>query len=254
MAKNGEFSVVEEPEEDSLLLEGDLTNSNNDDLTDDDDDGDGADDDNNNNNNKPRQRLEYAALFPSDTFNTASSGSVHHQQFMQIQVGDLALARKAWKKRRRSGSPLLVPCSVLNLDRTSLVRDNLLYLLYKFGTDQKDGTVLSLGELRRRYKSHLRGSLSVREEKKEDFFCIVVLVRYIISSYASCICGLSFFLIGTKPYTICFCRNTQLAWDTKIHETWSKSSSKPKPFRIPTEPKYLPYPVAKVTMMLMKSI
>ena len=158
-AKNGEFSVVEEPEDSpnvdlgSAILVEEEEALETPQLQQQNQNQDSSDD-------KPRQRLEYAALFPSDSFNTATAAFAH-QQYMQIQVGDLALARKAWKKRRRSGSPLLVPCSVLNLDRTSLVRDNLLYLLYKFGTSQKDGTVLSLGELKRRYKSHLRGSLTV---------------------------------------------------------------------------------------------
>ena len=170
-AKNGEFSVVEDPE-DGDHPNVDLGNVMSVEEAEEVVEEEAVEDtpqlqkqqqqpQNHQDSEKSRQRLEYAALFPSDSFNTATAAFAH-QQYMQIQVGDLALARKAWKKRRRSGSPLLVPCSVLNLDRTSLVRDNLLYLLYKFGISQKDGTVLSLGELKRRYKSHLRGSLTVR--------------------------------------------------------------------------------------------
>jgi hypothetical protein len=95
--------------------------------------------------------LEYAALLPS--------GQANH--VLQVQVGNLSLARKAWKKRRRSGSPLLVPCSILNLDRTTMLRWNCIYLLYKFGSAQKDGVVMSLDDLTKRHKSHLKGQLMV---------------------------------------------------------------------------------------------
>ena len=92
--------------------------------------------------------LEYAALRP---------GTV-----VQVQVGDLSLARKAWKKRRRTGSPLLVPCSVLNIDRRSAVRWNLIFLLEKFGQPgkgKKGGVVMSVKDLARSYRSFLKSSL-----------------------------------------------------------------------------------------------
>ncbi|KAL7565242.1 hypothetical protein ACA910_014540 [Epithemia clementina (nom. ined.)] len=102
--------------------------------------------------------VQYAALEP---------GTV-----VQIQVGDIALARKAWKKRRRSGSPLLVPCSVLNADRASAIRWNLIYLLEKFGVAPSSGSSsssssnnksheirISFSSLNQRYRSHLKGSL-----------------------------------------------------------------------------------------------
>jgi hypothetical protein len=93
-----------------------------------------------------RPKSQYAALAP---------GTVVH-----IKVGDISLARKAWKKRRRSGSPLLVPCSVLNVDRQSTVRWNLIYLLEKFGTSTSgQGIRISLGELGRRSRTHLKTSL-----------------------------------------------------------------------------------------------
>ena len=98
--------------------------------------------------NPPSPVLQYAALPP---------GTV-----VQIQVGDVGLARKAWKKRRRSGSPLLVPCSVLNVDRASTVQWNLIYLLEKFGqkAGNKGGVRLSVAELAKRYRSHLKTSLA----------------------------------------------------------------------------------------------
>jgi len=90
-------------------------------------------------------RSEYGALAP---------GTV-----VQVQVGDLSLARKAWKKRRRTGSPLLVPCSILNVDRRSMVRWNLMFLLEKFGQAQADGIQISASNLSQRYRKFLSSSL-----------------------------------------------------------------------------------------------
>ena len=94
-----------------------------------------------------KQRPEYGALAP---------GTV-----VQVQIGDLSLARKAWKKRRRTGSPLLVPCSVLNVDRQSMVRWNLIYLLEKFGKSQRDGISITETELSKHYRNFLKFPLSV---------------------------------------------------------------------------------------------
>jgi hypothetical protein len=80
--------------------------------------------------------IQYAALAP---------GAV-----VQIQVGDVSQARKAWKKRRRTGSPLLVPCSVLTVDRQAMVRWNLIYLLDKFGSGP-NRLRISLSEMARRH-------------------------------------------------------------------------------------------------------
>lgn len=93
------------------------------------------------------QKPEYGAL---------SQGTV-----VQIQVGDIALARKAWKKRRRTGSPLLVPCSVLNVDRQSMVRWNMIYLLEKFGRGTKDGIEISASDMAGKYRTFLKSSLQV---------------------------------------------------------------------------------------------
>ena len=104
--------------------------------------------DNSDSSSSTGSSFQYAALEP---------GTV-----VQIQVGDISLARKAWKKRRRSGSPLLVPCSVLNADRASTIRWNLIYLLEKFGTsgnNKNDGIRISFVSLKQRYRSHLKGSL-----------------------------------------------------------------------------------------------
>lgn len=95
------------------------------------------------------KRPEYGAMAP---------GTV-----VQVQIGDLALARKAWKKRRRTGSPLLVPCSILCVDQRSMVRWNLIFLLEKFGTPKADGIQITSSELVQRYRTFLKSSLQVRK-------------------------------------------------------------------------------------------
>ena len=63
---------------------------------------------------------------------------------VQVRLGEMSQARKAWKKRRRSGSPLLVPVNILGLDRTSLVRNNVQAILLKYGnpiTNKSSGGV-----------------------------------------------------------------------------------------------------------------
>jgi len=91
---------------------------------------------------------------------------------VQVQVGDLSLARKAWKKRRRTGSPLLVPCSIISVDRQSAVRWNLVFLLEKFGrpsnNKRKAGISMSLKELALAYRTYLKSSL-LRQSKALGF-------------------------------------------------------------------------------------
>jgi hypothetical protein len=118
---------------------------------------------------------EYGALAP---------GTV-----VQVQIGDLSLARKAWKKRRRTGSPLLVPCSILTVDRNSMVRWNLIHLLEKFGSAQSDGIAMTVGELSQQYKSFLKSSLLVRFFLffKYYFRCfLAALVVLVEGSVCSC--------------------------------------------------------------------
>lgn len=105
-----------------------------------------------------KKKTEFAALSPGCA--------------VEIQVGDVSLARKAWKKRRRSGSPLLVPCSILTVDRKKMIRMNILYLVQKFGKplSQIEGQevgfhssdiCLSFGDINKYYSSHLGTSLAV---------------------------------------------------------------------------------------------
>ena len=118
------------------------------------------------NSNEPP--LPHAAAAAAVLSPTSSSASIQYAAMtpgtvVHIQVGNVQLARKAWKKRRRSGSPLLVPCSILSVDRISTVRWNVLYLLQKFGQSRTNsktsGIQLSFAEITQRYRSHLKGSL-----------------------------------------------------------------------------------------------
>ena len=86
-------------------------------------------------------------------------------------MGNVTLARKAWKKRRRSGSPLLVPCSILSVDEKSMVQWNILYLLQKYGMPltkvqkqqcgihSRNDVCLSMKDINRYYERHLKSSL-----------------------------------------------------------------------------------------------
>lgn len=107
---------------------------------------------------EPEKKTEFAALSPGCS--------------VEIQVGDVSQARKAWKKRRRSGSPLLVPCSILTVDRKKMIRMNILHLVQKFGKplsqieSQEVGfhssdICLSFGDINKLYSSHFRTSLAV---------------------------------------------------------------------------------------------
>ena len=119
-----------------------------------------------NNNNSPRPGLEYAVLRP---------GTV-----VRIQVGDPAVARKAWKKRRRTKSPLLVPCSIVTVEHLAMVRWNLLFLLEKFGRQEKKhqpGIVLSAPQLARYYRSYLKSSSLTQQATRLGYPTISALLR-----------------------------------------------------------------------------
>lgn len=104
---------------------------------------------------KPHQNQKEKTASASIFYSALSPGTV-----VQIQVGDVGKARKAWKKRRRSGSPLLVPCSVLSVDRQAFVRWNCMYLLEKFGSPTSYGGIeLELTQLIERHKTHLKTGL-----------------------------------------------------------------------------------------------
>ena len=144
-----------------------------------------------------------SATPPAENKNKPEYGALSPGTVVQVQVGDVSLARKAWKKRRRTGSPLLIPCSVLNVDRQSMVRWNLIYLLEKFGQAREGGVELSATQLSKRYRTYLKSSLQVSflvsclVSVSIPFNCVEHFVlRHFLSSYFSS----TFFLL---------CRMTQ---------------------------------------------
>lgn len=83
-------------------------------------------------------------------------------QVVSIRIGDTSLARKAWKKRRRSGSPILVPCTIMGMNRDLMVKYNLINLLHRFGKSSKgnnSGVVLTVGAIVKLYKYRFGGDL-----------------------------------------------------------------------------------------------
>ena len=91
------------------------------------------------------------------------SASLLPGQIVTVRIGDMSNPRKAWKKRRRSGSPILVPCTILGMNRETMVKYNLMNLLHRFGKPQEheshNGVVLSVGAAVKLYKHRLGGNL-----------------------------------------------------------------------------------------------
>ena len=87
-------------------------------------------------------------------------------QVLNIRVGDMSQPRKAWKKRRRTGSPVLVPCSICGMDRYWMVTGNIMNILHRFGKpmgkETHNGVALTVGALVKLYKYRLGGNLLVR--------------------------------------------------------------------------------------------
>lgn len=83
-------------------------------------------------------------------------------QTLRIQIGDVSASRKAWKKRRRNASPILIPCSVLGMNREWMVRWNVMTLLHQIGEENgaAGGAVAATaGKLGRAYRQRLGGDL-----------------------------------------------------------------------------------------------
>ncbi len=111
--------------------------------------------------NQSEDKGEMSSSLETTTSKRPEYGAMAPGTVVQVQIGDLSLARKAWKKRRRTGSPLLVPCSILSVDQRSMVRWNLIFLLEKFGIPKADGIQISSNELVQRYRTFLKSSLQV---------------------------------------------------------------------------------------------
>mmetsp|Transcript_22479 Transcript_22479/g.54376 ORF Transcript_22479/g.54376 Transcript_22479/m.54376 type:complete len:569 (-) Transcript_22479:89-1795(-) len=104
------------------------------------------------NDGSPREILndnnELALLLPGQT--------------LRIQIGDISASRKAWKKRRRNASPILIPCSVLGMNREWMVRWNVMTLLHMVGEESSaaGGAVgATAGKIGRAYRQRLGGHL-----------------------------------------------------------------------------------------------
>jgi hypothetical protein len=134
---------------------------------------------------------------PKVTPNPPEYGALAPGTVVQVQIGDLSLARKAWKKRRRTGSPLLVPCSILTVDRNSMVRWNLIHLLEKFGSAQSDGIAMTVGELSHQYKIFLKSSLMVRFSCVSPYYVFRVAALVVVVVMVEGIVR-SFVLLGTR--------------------------------------------------------
>ena len=83
-------------------------------------------------------------------------------QTLRIQIGDVTSSRKAWKKRRRNASPILIPCSVLGINREWMVRWNVMTLLHMIGEESgaAGGAVAATaGKIGRAYRQRLGGDL-----------------------------------------------------------------------------------------------
>ena len=110
--------------------------------------------------------------------NSASSSNTNTElayllpgQSLRIRIGDTNASRKAWKKRRRNASPILIPASILNVSRQSLVRTNIFALLCSIGEEVivyppsssgGESCLLlgaTVGKLGRAYKRTLQGDL-----------------------------------------------------------------------------------------------
>lgn len=100
---------------------------------------------------------------PSSSIASPETASISPGQVLTIRIGDTSLARKAWKKRRRTGSPLLVPATILSMNREMMVKMNILNIVNRFGKplgyDSHNGVGLSVGAMVKLYKYRLGGEL-----------------------------------------------------------------------------------------------
>jgi len=129
---------------------------------------------------------------------SSSSGeeyaSLQVGQVVSVRVGDLRSGRKAWKKRRRSDSPILVPCSILGMNRYSMIVYNIRTVLYKYGEYPKSTThggavqnihnhqiQLSLSRVKKLYKRDTGSPLLVRPHHTHTYIhcccCCTIMIR-----------------------------------------------------------------------------
>jgi len=129
------------------------------------------------------------------------SASLLPGQIVSIRIGDTSSPRKAWKKRRRTGSPVLVPCTILGVDRESMVKWNIMNLLHRFGKPQKhdshNGVVLSVGAMVKLYKHRMGGDL-LQHANSLGYRTIVLFLKDVFSKESVRDHGVQTMKIGPK--------------------------------------------------------
>lgn len=132
---------------------------------------------------------------------TSESASLLPGQVVSIRIGDMSNPRKAWKKRRRTGSPILVPCSILGMNRETMVKNNLINLLHRFGKPQEHdshkGVVLSVGAAVKLYKHRLGGNL-LEHANALGYDTIVKMIRALFDKNALKDSGVEVSRVGAK--------------------------------------------------------
>lgn len=134
---------------------------------------------NNNNVVQKRTAPRHVAMMDMISTSTADDGAENNSdnggelalllpgQTLRIQIGDVSSSRKAWKKRRRNSSPILIPCSILGLNREWMLRWNVMTLLHQVGEENPEAggaVAISTGKLRRAYKKRLGGDLQEHDD------------------------------------------------------------------------------------------
>jgi hypothetical protein len=143
-----------------------------------------------------------AILSPNEDNNNPSpeSASLLPGQILTIRVGDTSLARKAWKKRRRSFSPILVPCTITSINRNLMVKNNIINILHRFGktnTNTNNGVVLTVGAMVKLYKHRLGGNL-LQHCKALGYDTIVAYLKDVFDEKEVKESGVSLIRIGEK--------------------------------------------------------
>lgn len=129
------------------------------------------------------------------------TASILPGQVVSIRIGDMSNPRKAWKKRRRTGSPILVPCTILGLNKEAMVKFNLINLLHRFGKpqehDSRNGVVLSVGAAVKLYKHRLGGDL-LKHANALGYDTIVKMLKGIFDDNSFRDTGVQVTRTGTK--------------------------------------------------------
>jgi len=122
---------------------------------------------------------EYTNLPPSNfplTIHHDQAKTRHPQStipLLTVRVGDPALARKKWKKRRRSNSPILIPCTILGLaDRQRALVWNIVQLLYRYGDmlsllSSEDGWITDNSHVKARSGDRTKGTDGWHKNRSE---------------------------------------------------------------------------------------